>query len=277
VAAPASPATRLPLPQATPTFVAPGAWRAIDFISDLHLAQGTSRAFDAWAAHLRGTTADAVFILGDLFEVWVGDDMAKSGFEKRCAQVLSEAAATKTIAFMAGNRDFLVGNSMLASTGVLRLHDPTVISAFGTRVLVSHGDALCLDDVGYQRYRAVVHRPALQRAFLALPLSWRRAIGRAARRRSSALHTPGLGAFIDVDPTVAAAWLRSAQAPVLVHGHTHAPASHEIAPGLVRHVLSDWELDAGRAPRAEVLRWNADGFTRIAPEAAAPATANATP
>jgi UDP-2,3-diacylglucosamine hydrolase len=271
VAAPAPPATRLPLPQATPTFVAPASWRAIDFISDLHLAQSTPRAFDAWAAHLHGTPADAVFILGDLFEVWVGDDMAGGGFEQRCAQVLKEAAATKTIAFMAGNRDFLVGNSMLASTGVLRLHDPTVISAFGTRVLVSHGDALCLDDVGYQRYRAVVHRPALQRAFLALPLSWRRAIGRAARRRSNALHTPGLGAFIDVDSTAAVGWLHSAQAPVLLHGHTHAPASHELAPGLMRHVLSDWELDADRVPRAEVLRWDTDGFARIAPEPPRPA------
>jgi UDP-2,3-diacylglucosamine hydrolase len=265
----------LPLPQALPTFVAPASWRAIDFISDLHLAESTPRTFDAWAAHLRRTPADAVFILGDLFEVWVGDDMARAGFEKRCVAVLREAAAEKTIAFMAGNRDFLVGDAMLESSGVLRLHDPTVISAFGTRVLVSHGDALCLGDVGYQRYRAVVRRPALQRAFLALPLSWRRAIGGAARRRSNALHTPGLGAFIDVDTPAAAGWLRAAQAPVLVHGHTHAPASHEIAPGVVRHVLTDWELDAGRAPRAEVLRWDARGLTRLAPEPAVPATTHA--
>jgi UDP-2,3-diacylglucosamine hydrolase len=243
----------------------------MDFISDLHLAENTPRAFDAWAAHLRHTPADAVFILGDLFEVWVGDDMAGRGFEKRCVELLREAAATKTIAFMAGNRDFLVGDTMLESSGVLRLHDPTLISAFGARVLVSHGDALCLGDVGYQRYRAVVRRPAVQRAFLVLPLAWRRAIGRTARRRSDALHTPGLGAFIDVDTAAASGWLRAAQAPALVHGHTHAPASHELAPGLVRHVLSDWELDAGRAPRAEVLRWDIHGFTRIAPERLAPA------
>jgi UDP-2,3-diacylglucosamine hydrolase len=109
----------------------------------------------------------------------------------------------------------------------------------------------------------------VQQAFLALPLSWRRAIGRTARRRSKTLHTPGLGAMIDVDADAARGWLRSANAPTLVHGHTHAPASHELAPGVVRHVLSDWELDAGGAPRAQVLRWSEHGFARIAPESAA--------
>ncbi len=268
MAARGSLATPLPLPDATPTFVAPEAWRAIDFISDLHLAENTPRAFDAWAAHLRHTPADAVFILGDLFEVWVGDDMAKSGFEAHCVDLLREAAANKTIAFMAGNRDFFVGDAMLRSSGVRRLQDPTLISAFGTRVLVSHGDALCLEDTAYQRYRGVVRRPGVQRAFLSLPLQWRRAIGRSARRRSERLHTPGLGASIDVDSDAAAGWLRAAEAPTLVHGHTHAPASHALAPGLVRHVLSDWELDAGTAPRAQVLRWNAQGFTRVAPQPA---------
>jgi len=263
-----SAAAPLPLPEATPTFVAPAAWRAIDFISDLHLAENTPRAFDAWAAHLRHTRADAVFILGDLFEVWVGDDMAERGFEARCVELLSEAAATRTIAFMAGNRDFLVGDAMLESSGVLRLHDPTLVSAFGAHALLSHGDALCVDDVAYQRYRSVVRRPGAQRAFLALPLRWRRAIGRSARRRSNKLHTPGLGAMIDVDTASASHWLRSTHSPVLVHGHTHAPASHEMEDGRIRHVLTDWELDAGGAPRSEVLRWSVEGFARIAPETA---------
>ncbi len=256
----------LPLPEATPTFVAPAEWRAIDFISDLHLAASTPRAFDAWAAHLRHTGADAVFILGDLFEVWVGDDLAERGFEARCVEVLTEAASSKAIGFMAGNRDFLVGDAMLESSGVLRLHDPTLIDAFDARVLVSHGDALCLDDVAYQRYRNVVRRPGLQRAFLALPLSWRRALGRAARRRSKSLHPVREQRLVDVDADAARGWLNVAEAPVLVHGHTHAPASHALAPGEVRHVLSDWDLDGHGAPRAEVLRWSRDGFARIAPE-----------
>lgn len=266
MAARTQPAPALPLPEATPTFAAPAEWWAIDFISDLHLAANTPRAFDAWAAHLQHTRADAVFILGDLFQVWIGDDLAERGFEARCVAVLSEAAAGKTIAFMAGNRDFLVGDAMLEASGVMRLHDPTLIAAFGQQVLASHGDALCLSDTAYQRFRGVVRRPGLQRAFLALPLAWRRALGRAARRRSDSLHPTREQRLVDVDAAATLAWLGAAEAPVMVHGHTHAPASHDIAPGITRHVLSDWDLDSSGTPRAEVLRWTADGFARIAPE-----------
>ena len=268
MAARTEPAIALPLPEATPTFAAPADWWAIDFISDLHLAANTPRTFDAWASHLSHTRADAVFILGDLFEVWVGDDLAEHGFEARCVDVLSEAAASKAIAFMAGNRDFLVGDAMLEKSGVMRLRDPTLIAAFDTQILVSHGDALCLDDIAYQRYRSFVRRPAFQRAFLALPLSWRRALGRTARRRSESLHPSRERRLVDVDASATRDWLKAADASVLIHGHTHAPASHELAPGEVRHVLSDWDLDGNGAPRAEVLRWTAEGFARIAPESA---------
>src|SRR6185369_792608 len=167
-------APALPDGESPATFIAPAQWRAIDLLSDLHLAENTPRVFEAWAAHLRHTDADAVFILGDLFEVWIGDDMAERGFEARCAEVLSAAARRRTIAFMPGNRDFLVGDAMLAASGVARLADPTLVVAFGDRVVLSHGDALCIDDVGYQRYRAVVRRPAVQRAFAALPFAARR-------------------------------------------------------------------------------------------------------
>jgi UDP-2,3-diacylglucosamine hydrolase len=258
----------LPQPPAPATFVAPAHWRAIDLLSDLHLAENTPRVFEAWAAHLRHTDADAVFILGDLFEVWIGDDMAERGFEARCVEVLREAAAKKTVGFMAGNRDFLVGDAMLGASGVLRLADPTVVVAFGERVLLSHGDALCIDDVPYQRYRAVVRRPALQRVFGALPYAARSAIGRALRQRSGRRGPREPGGFIDVDAEAALAWMRGADAPTLVHGHTHAPASHDLAPGEVRHVLSDWELEGSSKPRAEILRWTADGFARISPIAA---------
>jgi len=251
-----------------PSWEAPTAWRAIDLISDLHLAESTPKLFDAWAAHLRHTSADAVFILGDLFEVWIGDDMAERGFEARCAEVLSEASRRIPLAFMPGNRDFLVGDAMLEASGVRRLQDPTLVVAFGQRVVLSHGDALCLDDVGYQRFRSVVRRPSLQRAFGALPYAARSAIGRALRRRSGRPRPADGDRFFDVDTGAALEWLRAADAPTLVHGHTHAPATHELEPGLVRHVLSDWELDTGGAPRAEVLRWDARGFARIVPETA---------
>ena len=116
------------------TFAAPAHWRAIDFISDLHLAENTPLVFEAWAAHMRHTRADAVFILGDLFEVWIGDDMAERGFEARCVEVLRRAAEARTIAFMPGNRDFLVGDAMLEASGVMRLADPTLVLAFDQRV-----------------------------------------------------------------------------------------------------------------------------------------------
>ena len=184
MAAHSVPAPALPLPEATPTIAQPEAGRAIDFISDLHLAAYTPRTFDAWAAHLRYTSADAVFILGDLFEVWIGDDLAESDFEKRVVEVLKAASKRRVIAFMAGNRDFLVGDAMLESLGVMRLRDPTLLVAFGQQVLVSHGDALCLADTAYQRYRSVVRRVGVQRAFLGLPRSWRRRIGQRARQHS---------------------------------------------------------------------------------------------
>jgi len=269
VAASSPRAPALPHGESPATFIAPAHWRAIDLLSDLHLAENTPRVFEAWAAHLRQTDADAVFILGDLFEVWIGDDMAERGFEARCAEVLAAAAAERTVGFMAGNRDFLVGDALLEANGVVRLADPTVVVAFGERVLLSHGDALCIDDVPYQRYRAVVRRPALQRVFGALPYAARSAIGRALRQQSSRRGPREPGGFIDVDAGAALAWMRGADAPTLVHGHTHAPASHDLAPGEVRHVLSDWELDGSSKPRAEILRWTADGFARIAPSTAA--------
>ena len=248
-----------------PEVVAPAAWRAIDFLSDLHLGEHTPRAFDAWSAHLRSTDADAVFVLGDLFEAWIGDDMAKHGFEARCVDVLSDAAKRVSVGFMAGNRDFLVGDALLASAGVARLDDPTLIDAFGARVLVSHGDALCLDDVAYQRFRSVVRRPGVQRAFLGLPLAWRKAAARWARQRSDARPRPtSQKAAIDLDHDATLSWARGAGAATVVHGHTHLPASHELAPGVRRLVLTDWDLD-GATVRAEVLRWTAAGFERMPP------------
>jgi len=255
----------LPEARSTATFEAPDDWRAIDLLSDLHLAENTPEVFGVWAAHLRNTDADAVFILGDLFEVWIGDDMAERGFEARCVEVLAAAAARRMVAFMPGNRDFLVGDAMLEASGVARLADPTLVVAFGERVLISHGDALCVDDVAYQRFRRVVRRPIVQRAFSALPFAARQAIGRSLRRQSARWPPREHGGFVDVDADAALAWLRDAEAATLVHGHTHRPATHDLAPGAVRHVLSDWELDGSSAPRAEILRWDASGFARIAP------------
>ena len=197
---------------------------------DLHLAENTPRAFEAWAAHLRAHRADAVFILGDLFEVWIGDDMAERGFEARCVEVLRAAAAQRTVAFMAGNRDFLVGDAMLEASGVAAPRRPDRRRRVRRARAAVARRRLCIDDVAYQRYRAG-GAPAggVQRAFGALPLATRRADRRAPCAGAAAARAAGEpAAAIDVDDEPPLAWMREADAPTLVHGHTHAPASHEL-------------------------------------------------
>jgi UDP-2,3-diacylglucosamine hydrolase len=252
-------------------WAAPAGWRRIDLVSDLHLCARGPRTFDAWAAHLLHTPADAVLLLGDVFEFWVGDDQRHGGFEQRCVQLLAEATRRRPIGFMAGNRDFLVGPEMLQDCGLTALPDPTALDAWGQRLLLTHGDALCLDDTAYQQFRVQSRGDAWQRAFAALPLAERLAQARAARaasdaRRGGQAFDPELWA--DVDPGAAVAWLQAGGCDTLVHGHTHRPGTHTLTPGFTRHVLTDWDLDGPGAPRAEVLSITRDGLARVAPSPA---------
>lgn len=253
-------------------FELPAAWRSVDFISDLHLDASHPRTVEAFERHVMQTPADAVFLLGDIFEAWVGDDAADEAgsFEQRCARLLRAAAARRTLAFMAGNRDFLVGAAFLDATGVQRLHDPTLATGWGQALLLTHGDALCVADTDYQRFRAMVRNPEWQRPMLQRPLAERRAIARQMRQMSEP-GRPEDGA--DVDTATAAAWLREAGSRLMVHGHTHRPGTVDLHDGLRREVLSDWDLD-GPHPRAEVMRWSAAGLQRLSPaEALAPLAA----
>jgi UDP-2,3-diacylglucosamine hydrolase len=238
-------------------------WRAVEFISDLHLAESQPRTFDAWARYMRGTQADAVFILGDLFEVWIGDDARAPGnFAQRAADVLAEAAARRHVGFMAGNRDFLVGAALLRDCGVEALADPAVLDAWGRPVLLTHGDELCLDDEAYQAFRAQVRTDAWRREFLAQPLAERERVARGMRDASEAAkRAKPVEAWADVDAAAAVAWMHAAGARAMVHGHTHRPGSEVLAPGYTRHVLSDWDCDASPS-RAQVLRLTRDGFAR---------------
>lgn len=231
-------------------------WSAIDLMSDLHLQVDMPRTFEAWRQHLLNTPADAVLMLGDLFEVWVGDDARLSGFEQQCCEVLRQASRQRVLAFMPGNRDFLVGDVMLADCGVQRLNDPTLLLAWQQRLLLTHGDALCLADTDYQRFRLEVRSSAWQQRFLAQPLPERQRQARALREASAA-HQAQLPPeqYFDVDDAEAEAWLRAAGADALVHGHTHRPAQHRLPGGQPRHVLGDWDLD-GATRRARALRLN---------------------
>jgi len=246
-------------------FAAPRGWKAIDFISDLHLSEALPRTFEAWAGHLRHTPADAVFILGDLFEVWVGDDARALPFERLCVDVLADTASHRAVAFMVGNRDFLLGAAMLRDTGMMGLPDPTVLEAWGQRVLLSHGDELCLDDRPYQAFRAEVRSDAWQRQFLGRPLDERLAVAAEIRNVSAARRRFDGDTQVDVDAAEAVHWMHAMGAAEMVHGHTHRPGSNALAPGFKRHVLSDWDLD--HAERAEVLRLTRDGFQRMPPVA----------
>ena len=242
---------------------APKDWRTVDFISDLHLMPEEPATHAAWQRYMASTPADAVFILGDLFEAWIGDDAALPGsFEGDCAEVLRQAAARLPVYLMHGNRDFLVGSPFLATLGVQLLDDPTVLDWAGTRTLLTHGDLLCTDDVAYQRFRQQVRSPDWQRAVLARPLAERQVMAQQMRAQSVAEQASGV-VYSDIDAPLARQWLNAANAATLIHGHIHRPGDHELghnADGQAQRqvVLSDWHID-GTDHRAQVLRLSSNG------------------
>lgn len=252
--------------------VAPVGWRSIDVLSDLHLSTALPRTAQAFAAHLDATEADAVLILGDLFEVWVGDDQRHEAFENDCLDVIARAARFRWIGFMAGNRDFLLGSAALEAAGMHGLADPFRLDAYGRRYLLTHGDALCLGDVDYQRFRREVRQARWQREFLARSFGDRCILaGRIrAESRSRKAAAPGSEEWADVDAKAADDELARADSDVLIHGHTHRPGDHLLPSGRTRHVLSDWDLD-GHAPRSQVLRIDRGGVRRVSPQWVRPA------
>ena len=252
----------------TVAFQAPAHWRSVDFISDLHLQASQPATFAAWHDYMARTLADALFILGDLFEVWVGDDIVdaandpEADFARQCQAILRATAQRLPIYFMHGNRDFLLGTSFTQAAGMTLLSDPFVLNYDQQRWLLSHGDALCVGDVDYQQFRQQVRNSAWQNSFLAKPLAARQAIAHGLRAQSEARKSRG-ASYADVDAALARQWLGNARANTLIHGHTHRPGEHRLNPGEAtpqqRVVLSDWDADA-QPPRLEVLRLRA-GFT----------------
>lgn len=245
-------------PASFPVLAGRPGWGSIDFISDLHLQAEAPATVQALKHYLASTTADAVVVLGDLFEAWVGDDaVAQPGFAADCAAVLRAASTHRPLYFMPGNRDFLLGGAMADACGMALLSDPTVLVFAGRRWLLSHGDLLCLADTAYLRYRAQVHAPEWIAQFLRKPLAEREALARQMREASRAHQR--LAPYADVDAEAARRWLVAAEAATLIHGHTHHPGDHALGQGLCRVVLSDWDLDA-TPPRAQALRLGADGL-----------------
>ena len=245
-------------PTAFPVLQAGAHWRCVDLLSDLHLHPDDPDTFAAWRRHLQSTTADAVFLLGDVFEAWVGDDAIDTpGFAADCAQVLREASARRPLFFLHGNRDFLVGDALARACGFTRMADPTVLALGAQRWLLTHGDALCLSDTDYLAFRAQVRSPEWQSDFLRRPLPEREALARQMRE-ASAMHHDAAGYASDVDAAMVRQWLDTADTAIMIHGHTHRPAQHDLGEGRRRIVLSDWDARATPA-RLQVLRLTASG------------------
>ena len=216
--------------------------------------EGDLPTFAAWSHYLETTTADAVFILGDLFEVWVGDDVLdlRTGFEKQCADRLCSAAQDLDIFMMPGNRDFLMGPRLMHYCNSTLLADPTVLTFGGERWLLSHGDALCLDDTAYIKFRSMVRSRDWEDKFLQQQLPERIRQAAQMRAQSEAKKSSGF-VYADVNTPAAIALLQHHQAWHMVHGHTHQPGVHQLAPGSNRYVLSDWDACAS-PPRGEIFR-----------------------
>jgi UDP-2,3-diacylglucosamine hydrolase len=228
------------------------------FISDLHIDASRASVTEQFLDFLRAEarSAAALYILGDLFESWIGDD-APDAAQAAVTAALKELTAGGVPCFvMHGNRDFLLAAQFCRASGAQLLPDPLIVTLYGEPVLVMHGDALCTDDRAYQRLRATVRDAGWQRQFLALSIDARRALAGAARAGSQA-HTAAMeNTITDVNSDSVAAALRAAGTATLLHGHTHRPAIHAFevdGKPCTRIVLGDWHH------QGSVLRWDHDG------------------
>lgn len=217
----------------------------------------TFTAFLQFLAHCRQATRQ-LYLLGDIFEYWAGDDDMSSPLAEQVSTALRGVAQCGVeIFWMAGNRDFLVGETFAAACGMKRLQDPQIIDTAGRRMLLTHGDQLCTDDFAYQQFRAMVRDPAWQTAFLARPLAERKQIISHMRQQSRLHQQQQPTMIMDVNVEMVAAWFARHQVQYIIHGHTHRPALHTVN-ATNRYVLSDWDLD--HAPlRGDWLSLEADG------------------
>lgn len=228
-----------------------GAAMATLFISDLHLCpsrpDGTRLFLDFLAGPARA--ADTLYILGDLFEYWAGDDDLDDPFNREiCVALRAATDARIPVCFMAGNRDFLIGEAFARATGIRLLPDPAHIDVAGVATLLMHGDTLCTDDLAYQSFRSEVRSDEWQQAFLALPLAVRKARIEALRRESEEKKREKPADITDVSPAAVASALQAHGCPRLIHGHTHRPGRHRFLAGgreCERWVLPAWYEGGG--------------------------------
>ena len=216
------------------------------FVSDLHLCSERPAINEVFFRFLADTarTADALYILGDLFEYWLGDDDDDDRLGADVADALSRLSSGGVrVLFMHGNRDFLVGRAFASRCGTHLLRDPTLVDLYGTRTLLLHGDTLCTDDIDYQNFRARVRDPEYQATFLAQPIAARRAQVLKMRQQSEESKRAKAMAIMDASIAAVEQTLREHRYPRMIHGHTHRPARHtHVVDGRTceRWVLNDW-------------------------------------
>jgi UDP-2,3-diacylglucosamine hydrolase len=234
------------------------------FISDLHLSAAHKQSAQAFSEFIstQASQAEALYILGDLFEYWAGDDDLHDPFHQHITRTLRKLTAHGTRLFlMRGNRDLLIGKAYAAACGAVLLDDPTLIELYGIPTLLCHGDTLCTDDIEYQNFRKHVHSASFQIDFLSRPLDVRKAHIEQLRKHSDAVKQRKNSEIMDVNNHAVAALLREYHYPRLIHGHTHRPDRHEHIVDdhtCVRWVLGDWDTSAN-ALRVDASnsRWEA--------------------
>ena len=228
------------------------------FISDLHLEANQPEIGTQFLSFLAGEArgAEALYILGDLFEVWLGDDDPNPYYGEMKSALRTLIDTGVPVYFMHGNRDFTIGADFAAETGVTILDDPTVVDLYGDQVLLCHGDALCTDDVRYQQIRAMTRNPEWQAMMLAKSIEERIAFAVQARKESMERGESLSDEIMDVNQEAVAAALQEYSVAVMLHGHTHRPAVHSFDLGdrkATRIVLGDWY------EQGSVVRWDEDG------------------
>ena len=233
------------------------------FVSDLHLAEFRPRVTERFRTFCREVApgAAALYILGDLFEVWIGDDTLAEPFNRGIADSLKQVSdAGVPTYFLCGNRDFLIAREFAAAAGITLIRDPTELTLGGRRILLMHGDTLCTDDLAYQAFRRQVRNPAVQAQFLALPVEVRRQQAGAARAQSEEHKQAKPVEIMDVSTDTVVATLREHGYPTLIHGHTHRPATH-VHP-VDGHACERWVLADWRDEFVEYLQVDAAGWSR---------------
>ena len=234
-------------------------------VSDLHLRVERPDLTERFAAFLADTAAgrvDTLFILGDLFEYWIGDDDLADPFNARVCTLLRNLADQRTrILFIAGNRDFLIGEAFARAARIELLPECVTVGAGDSATLLMHGDTVCSDDLPYQEFRRMVRSPEWQTTFLARPLPERRTEVESLRRRSAAAMLDKTAAIMDANADAIRTALTAHRCIRLVHGHTHRPGREDIrldSGSAERWVLSDWDTGRGDA-----LELSAAGVRRI--------------